>query len=211
MKTLQLFSDEYLAECKKFSPAQIVQFLEDFRLMQQPTKEESTLISIKIPKSLLGAFRAKAKASGVKYQTKIKELMRLWLAAGLVSCGPVYQTDYIFTPPDSDSGYHCTVQCESSKQTCLQLEEIRYERCEERAERDYYWCERNKIFSFDKKGRRVCVSNCWCYRESCYRDEETCDENYRSCYQSCGGSVESRTVCISNCEQNQTSSSTKKH
>ena len=79
MKTLQLFTDEYLAECRKFTPAQIVQFLEDFRLMQQAEPQKSVLISMKVPQALLAAFRTKASASGVKYQTKIKELMRLWL------------------------------------------------------------------------------------------------------------------------------------
>ncbi len=37
------------------------------------------LISIKIPVPLLSAFKAKAKAAGVPYQTMIKRLMLAWL------------------------------------------------------------------------------------------------------------------------------------
>lgn len=78
MKPVQLFSDEYLAECRKFTPEQIVNFLEDFRMLQQGSRK-SVLISIRVPEPLLNAFKAKAELSGMKYQTKIKELMSRWV------------------------------------------------------------------------------------------------------------------------------------
>jgi len=78
MKTIQYFSDEYLDHCKTLSPDQIATFLESFRLMHAPT-DKSKLISLKIPESLLTAFRSKCETSQLKYQTQIKTLMRAWV------------------------------------------------------------------------------------------------------------------------------------
>ena len=82
MRPVQYFSDEYLEQCKKMSPDQIVQFLEDFRTLQsaQPTVK-TRLISIKVPEDLLRAFRACCELKDVKYQTQIKKLMSAWLGA----------------------------------------------------------------------------------------------------------------------------------
>lgn len=78
MKAIQHFSDEALERSAKLSPQQIVVFLENFRKLHSPnaSKPKTKLISIKIPEDLLAAFRLKAEAEGVKYQTKIKELMK---------------------------------------------------------------------------------------------------------------------------------------
>ncbi len=80
MKTLQKFTDEYLEHCKSLSPQQIIQFLEDFRQLQNASLEgKSILISLKVNESLLRAFRMKADANHLSYQTQIKNLMRNWL------------------------------------------------------------------------------------------------------------------------------------
>ena len=78
MKAVQLFSDQYLEASKKLSPTEIARFLEDFRRMQA-ANEEMTAISIRMPLSLLGAFRARCELENVPYQTKMKALMREWL------------------------------------------------------------------------------------------------------------------------------------
>lgn len=80
MKALQYFSDEYLKECKKMTPDQIAQFLDEFRLLHGGSRNSSSkLISLKVPEDLLQAFKAKAKQNGLKYQTQIKLLMREWI------------------------------------------------------------------------------------------------------------------------------------
>ncbi len=77
MKSVQYFSDEYLNQCKALSPEQIVQFLEDFRLIHgYKAISGSKLISIKVENELLNAFKTRAKLDGVPYQTRIKSLMR---------------------------------------------------------------------------------------------------------------------------------------
>jgi len=65
MKAVQYFSNEYLEQCKKISAGNIAEFLESFRLMHAPT-DKTKLISIKIPESLLTAFRKKCEANNVK-------------------------------------------------------------------------------------------------------------------------------------------------
>lgn len=80
-KAVQYFSDEYLEHCKKMSPLQIAQFLEDFRLLQlrEKPRGKSKLISMKVPEHLLSAFKAACEVQGVPYQSRIKDLMRDYL------------------------------------------------------------------------------------------------------------------------------------
>ena len=82
MTAIQYFSEEYLAQSAKATPEQVLQFLEQFRLMQASTATPSSaskLISLKVPEELLGLFRAKCELEGLKYQTQIKTLMKTWL------------------------------------------------------------------------------------------------------------------------------------
>ncbi len=82
MRPIQYFTDEYLEQCKKMKPEQVLQFLEDFRELQKSRKPvKSKLISIKIPEDLLESFKAKANHKGRPYQTLIKDLMKEWLKA----------------------------------------------------------------------------------------------------------------------------------
>jgi predicted DNA binding CopG/RHH family protein len=82
MRPVQFFSDEQLAHGRKMKPAQVVQFLEDFRELHggRPagSRRSSTLISLRVPDALLRVFRARAAAAGVPYQTQIKRLMSEW-------------------------------------------------------------------------------------------------------------------------------------
>ncbi|MHC4427428.1 MAG: CopG family antitoxin [Planctomycetota bacterium] len=80
MKTVQYFSDEYLEHSRRLTPDQTVEFLEQFREMQTPAPR-SRLISMKVPEPLLNAFKLRCRAEGLRYQTQIKELMRLWLGS----------------------------------------------------------------------------------------------------------------------------------
>ena len=81
MKTVQYFTPDYLENCSKMKPEQILKYLEDYKTIYYQSKPIKTkLISIKIPEDLLGAFRAKSDLNGVKYQTQIKNLMNEWVA-----------------------------------------------------------------------------------------------------------------------------------
>ena len=79
MKTLQKFSDAYLARCAAMKPDEVIRFLEDFRRIHSPRKSQSKLISMKVPEDLLEVFKTKAKLSKIPYQTQIKQLMKDWV------------------------------------------------------------------------------------------------------------------------------------
>ncbi len=80
MKATQYFSDDYLEQCKQMTEENIIQFLDDFRLIHSPKSDsKSKMISIKIEPSLLKAFKTKSTLTGMPYQTRIKQLMRQWL------------------------------------------------------------------------------------------------------------------------------------
>ena len=79
VRTVQYFTDEYLVQCQSATPKQILEFLENYRLLQAG-EDKTKLISMKISESLLAAFRIKCEVEGIKYQTQIKTLMRQWLS-----------------------------------------------------------------------------------------------------------------------------------
>jgi len=80
VKSIQYFSDDYLAQCRDMTPDQIIRFLDDFRQLQGSTqRSRSRLISLKVPENLLNAFKLQAQLNGVRYQTQIKQLMGDWV------------------------------------------------------------------------------------------------------------------------------------
>ncbi len=79
MKTVQVFSDEYLENCRNLSADDIVKFLDDFRRLHGGEKTPSKQISIRTPELLLETFKFKCELSGVRYQTQIKTLMHEWV------------------------------------------------------------------------------------------------------------------------------------
>lgn len=82
MKAIQYFSKQYLESCKKMKPDQIMEFLDNFRLLcsaKDLKKEKLKLISIKISPSLLDTFKKKCELTSTPYQTQIKKLMVQWL------------------------------------------------------------------------------------------------------------------------------------
>ena len=82
MKPVQYFSDDYLEQSRQATPIQILECLEQFRLMQGATVKKtspSKLISLKVQQDLLSVFRTKCEIEGLKYQTQIKALMTDWV------------------------------------------------------------------------------------------------------------------------------------
>lgn len=84
-RAVQYFSDEQLARSAAMSVEERMRFLDQFRQLHGATsasakKQQSKLISLKVPEDLLETFRKQCALEGVKYQTKIKELMRASLS-----------------------------------------------------------------------------------------------------------------------------------
>ena len=75
-KALQYFTPNGLKHSSGATPDQIIEFLENYRMLVSTVPEKCQLISLKIKPSLLKAFKYKAALKGVPYQTLIKKLMR---------------------------------------------------------------------------------------------------------------------------------------
>ena len=78
-KTIQYFTQEYLKRCEGMTSDQIIEFLENYRMLFSTIPEKSQLISLKIEPTLLKAFKRRAELEGTPYQTLIKQLMKSWL------------------------------------------------------------------------------------------------------------------------------------
>ena len=78
-KTVQYFTKDYLKQCAEMSPEQIIEFLENYRMLVASIPEKCQLISLKIEPSLLKAFKHRASLEGIPYQRQIKKLMKEWL------------------------------------------------------------------------------------------------------------------------------------
>ncbi|MBU1231606.1 MAG: hypothetical protein KKC77_01880 [Proteobacteria bacterium] len=116
-----------------------------------------------------------------------------WLLLFLFGCGPVYKTEYTYRPPQSPQGQTCIMQCEKIKRHCYTNEEFRVRACEDE----------NMIarLEYDR-----CISmnyeRCWDRSAYCNSaNYEYCDEEYRICYQNCGGLVSGREICVSGCDK----------
>lgn len=80
-KAVQYFTDEQLERCKSLSIEERLRFLDQYRQLHgnrtmERNKPQSKLISIKVPTDLLEAFRTQCEIDNIKYQTKIKALMK---------------------------------------------------------------------------------------------------------------------------------------
>jgi uncharacterized protein (DUF4415 family) len=78
VRPVQRFSSEYLEHARRIRKEEVLEYLDNFRLLHAQG-QPSRLISMKVPEPLLAAFRARCRADGVRYQTRIKQLMRSWV------------------------------------------------------------------------------------------------------------------------------------
>ncbi len=132
----------------------------------------------------------------MKNKVKAIKLLVIFLFPGfLISCGPIYDTQYSYFPPESSEGRACIFQCENSRSQCQELEHYRNQDCERRSTYDYERCRDDIRYRYDREPK-------WneCSESSCSADEERCDSQFRYCYQSCGGRVDAQTVCVANCQ-----------
>ena len=114
------------------------------------------------------------------------------------SCGPIYETEYRYTPPAASEAQSCVSQCEVGKRQCRSSAELKTEnrqlRCEKDAANDYELC-------FTRAGNDQDRNRC--QRKSCssntHEDQQLCEDDHRVCFQGCGGVVETQRVCTFNC------------
>lgn len=110
--------------------------------------------------------------------------MLVILLAPLLGCGP--RIIYHYKPPTSAEGRICINQCSVSRRHCKDLAQAKYEKCEYRRdlEREKY----NQCKEDENKSSCSYPSTCWGPSTS------HCDEEFRTCYQACGGDVEAEVI-----------------
>ncbi len=120
--------------------------------------------------------------------TASRLLRRFCVAAGLLFLTGCSFVRYEYYPPTTDGGRQCVAQCSIAREVCVGNENQRAlndrQSCEQRNRWNYQNCVRRANDKNDAKSCAGLQSSCWASANT-YR----CDENYRSCFVSCGGHI----------------------
>ncbi|MEM7329297.1 MAG: hypothetical protein AAF437_11195 [Pseudomonadota bacterium] len=123
--------------------------------------------------------------------------------AGLTACasGPQYRTDTSYVAPATTQGATCVASCQTSEQVCRSRQEdnarAEYPACMQRAKDDYKVCMSGQMTGNCAIFRTTSEQACGRRMQPSYK---TCVSSYNACYQSCGGEVKQKTVCVKNCD-----------
>jgi hypothetical protein len=120
---------------------------------------------------------------------------RVWTlaaAAGIMlalsGCGMYAQTEYVLHPPATPEGQMCVMKCERDRKQCIDNEYLQQKNCEHH----------NRMVRLEFE-RCIASGATNCYAASampCPAPRVSrCATEYHHCYQSCGGTVESKEVC----------------
>lgn len=129
-------------------------------------------------------------------------MLRLLLPTALLALAGC-ATEYRYTPPATEDGRLCVVQCQGAQERCRSREDRRtqdqYEQCRVDTEQDQARCERDGSIEYTAclryaktDAERAACKPADCSKASCYNNPsyDLCDADFRVCYQNCGGQVE---------------------
>ncbi len=114
----------------------------------------------------------------------------------LVGCGPIYETRYTLTPPPGAEGRACVFQCDNTQLRCRQIQDLERQNCERDEQLAHY--EYQNCLNQREKDSGIKCAQRYVYCPSA--SYESCEAEYRSCFQTCGGVVQSRQECVFNCQ-----------
>ena len=112
------------------------------------------------------------------------------------------ETQYTYTPPETQDGKNCVMQCQNNQTQCKGNEQQRAytlqqecmsksneanKQCEIESQADYNACIKYARTDFD---RTMCTKKV-CTKDSCGSSANFsfCEGEFRGCYQQCGGKV----------------------
>lgn len=129
----------------------------------------------------------------------------LGLTVLLTACGPIYNTEYTYSPPSSARGQACVARCEADQSQSRYECRRRTQDCENEkariADREYSryvrWRQQQNL-PVDRN-RSSFEPNYSCPWESECTD--VVDAQYRACFTSCGGRIDAQQVCVMGCNQ----------
>lgn len=131
----------------------------------------------------------------------IKIISLVSFAFLLIGCGPMYETQYTYTPPASNIGKFCAAECINHRSSCEQMCHMTYNSCmdrmEDNARREFEHYKMKKI----SEGKKIERSLEWYRHPSECRNDCGCQSTYHDCYTTCGGKVTAREVCVANCDK----------
>lgn len=131
--------------------------------------------------------------------------MALGLSVLLAACGPIYETQYTYTQPDSRRGQACTSSCEADQQACKYQCKRETQDCENEktrvAEREFRRYER-----YQRDQNLPVTRSVYDFKPnySCPWEHEcanVCEADYRACFTGCGGRIDAQQVCVMGCDQ----------
>ncbi len=147
------------------------------------------------------------KVKGGMMNLKLKLLCGLGISvACLTACGPMYQTNYTFTPPSTWRGRQCINHCLQRRGFCRSQCSQHNQLC--RAQADVLGAVRYSDYMHNHHPYRDGKHHYYQTRSisdfsnysACHSDCG-CEADYKVCYQNCGGTVTAHTVCVANCDK----------
>lgn len=127
------------------------------------------------------------------------------LSALLAACGPIYDTEYTYTPPTSARGQACVSSCQADQSGCNYQCRRETQDCENErnriADREYerYARWRQQQGLPIERTRQSFMPTYSCPAE--YQCREVCEAEYRACFTGCGGRIDAQQVCVMGCNQ----------
>ena len=131
-------------------------------------------------------------------------LLSLFMALGLAACGPLYETQYSFIPPNTPQGAMCVGQSQMVEQMCHQRCDMVEDHCrdEENREAERMYHRYLEDCARDRKKPEHGLEYFRHYH-SCHeiRCNDICNEDFRFNFSNCGGQVIAQQVCIAFCDK----------
>jgi hypothetical protein len=119
---------------------------------------------------------------------------------GLSACNETTSRLYAYTPPQTPGGRLCTNQCSAAKDYCNQLCDLDRRQCvinaQTQAIHDYDQYTRDQFLNRQHIDFRASdferLGACDGPKKECVND---CENHYKSCYELCGGQVQTTSSC----------------
>ena len=132
----------------------------------------------------------------------MSRILAVAITMTLLSCGPVFRTQFNYTPPATPEGRGCISQCEGQRAQCEALEQQRNMLCEQQSQMQHQTCVTQADSAYSSctaSGNTSCFRNV-CIRRPCFVNLASCEQPYNRCYSTCGGQVQEEQVCVRRCE-----------
>lgn len=108
---------------------------------------------------------------------------------------------YSYSAPNEFETKQCINECSQQRIQCQKKSEFIFSSCEAQVNFDSYSFENNRVGCDEKN--YACQDNLNFNAESfshlCRLSYRECQSTFNACYETCGGQVEAKTVCVENC------------